>query len=121
MAYTLPNRLRMADVEYCIAGVDRFGTSNLRNLPYNAATAVAYGLPADEAIRAITAYPAKILGVSDQVGTLDVGKHATLVVTDGFPLETWTHVEAAFVRGGKLDLTDRHKTLWQKYRQKYRP
>ncbi|MFC1759391.1 amidohydrolase family protein [Planctomycetota bacterium] len=117
--YTLPERLRKAGVQFCIAGVDRFGTSNLRNLPYNAATAVAYGLPRDEAMKAITEYPANILGVSDRVGSLEVGKDATLIVTNGFPLETWTNVESAFVTGGQLDLTDRHKTLWQKYRKKY--
>lgn len=118
-AYTLPERLRKSGVRYCIAGVDRFGTSNLRNLPYNAATAVAYGLPPDEAMKSITLYPAEILGVDERVGSLEVGKDATLIVTDGFPLETWTNVESAFVEGGHLDLTDRHKTLWKKYQKKY--
>lgn len=119
-AYTLPDRLRQAGVKYCIAGVDRFGASNLRNLPYNAATAAAYGLPQDEALKSITLYPAQIFGIDDEVGSLEVGKRATLFVCDGNPLETATNVKIAYINGRKLDLNDRHKTLWQKYRRKYR-
>ena len=74
-AYTLAERLRKSGVQYCIAGVDRFGTSNLRNLPYNAATAVAYGLPPEEAMKSITLYPAEILGVDDRVGSLILMPH----------------------------------------------
>lgn len=118
-AYTLPARLREAGVRYCIAGSGRFGASNVRNLPYHAATAVAFGLPHDEALRAITLYPAQILGVGDRVGSLEEGKDATLFIADGDPLETTTQVETAFIGGRKLDLTDKHKQLWQKYRQRY--
>jgi imidazolonepropionase-like amidohydrolase len=117
--YTLPERLRAAGVRFCISGVDRFAASNLRNLPYHAATAVAYGLPADEALKAITLYPAQILGVADRVGSLTPGKDATLILTDGDPLETATRVEAAFIQGRRVDLSDRHQQLWQKYRVKY--
>jgi len=118
-AYTLPNRLREAGVQYCISGGARFGASNLRNLPYHAGTAVAYGLPHDEALKAITLYPAEILGVGDRVGSLDVGKDATLFIADGDPLETATNVEAAFVQGRMIDLDDKHKRLWRKYQQRY--
>ena len=88
---------------------------NIRNLPYHAAAAVGFGLPADEALKAITLYPAQILGVADRVGSLETGKDATLFVSDGDPLETPTHVDAAWVRGRKVDLNDRHKTLYHKY------
>jgi imidazolonepropionase-like amidohydrolase len=119
-AYTLPERLRQLGVEYCISGTDRSETWNARNLAYHAGTAVAYGLPEDEAIRAITLYPAKILGVEDRVGSLEEGKDATLIVTDGNPLETTTQVEMAFVQGRPVALTSRHTRLYDKYRQKYR-
>ncbi len=119
-AYTLPERLRQAGVRFCIAGVDRFGASNLRNLPYHAATAAAYGLPAPDALRAITLSPAEILGVADRVGSLDAGKDATLFVADGDPLETETHVLMAFIQGARVDLGNRHDQLWQKYQEKYR-
>jgi imidazolonepropionase-like amidohydrolase len=119
-AYTLPERLRQLGVEYCISGTDRSETWNARNLAYHAGTAVAYGLSEDEAIRAITLYPAKILGVSDRVGSLEEGKDATLIVTDGNPLETTTQVEMAFVQGRPVELTSRHTRLYDKYQQKYR-
>ncbi|MCA9218327.1 MAG: amidohydrolase family protein, partial [Planctomycetales bacterium] len=83
------------------------------------ATAVAYGLPEEDAMKAITLYPAQILGVSERIGSLEVGKDASLIVTDGSPLETWVSVSAAYLRGAPIDLTDKHKTLWQKYRKKY--
>jgi imidazolonepropionase-like amidohydrolase len=118
--YTLAERLRKAGVRFCISGSGgMFRAANVRNLPYHAATAAAYGLPRDEALRAITLSPAEILGVADRVGSLEVGKDATLIVTDGDPLETATHVEAAFIQGRLVDLSDRHKNLWKKYRQKY--
>lgn len=118
-AYTLPQRLRRAGITYCISGSGRFGASNVRNLPYHAATAAAYGLPRDEALKAITLYPARILGVDDRVGSLEAGKDATLFIADGDPLETATQVEAAYIAGRKVDLNDRHKRLWQKYQKRY--
>jgi imidazolonepropionase-like amidohydrolase len=116
-AYTLPERLRAAGVRFSIASKN---TSNARNLPYEAAMAIGYGLPPDEALKAITLYPAQILGVADRVGSLEVGKDATLIVTDGDVLETPTHVEAAFIQGRRVDLDNRHKRLWRKYQEKYR-
>lgn len=118
-AFTLPQRLRAAGVTYCIAGGGRHATENTRNLPYHAAQAVAFGLPADEALRSITLAPAEILGVADRVGSLEVGKDATLFVADGDILETATHVEQAWIQGRAVDLSDRQKRLWHKYQQKY--
>ena len=119
-AYTLPERLRQAGVRFCISCTDRHGASSVRNLPYHAATAAAYGLPADEALKSITLYPAQIFGISNRVGSLEVGKDATIIVTNGDPLETPTQVEAAYIQGRKVDLNDRHKRLWHKYEEKYR-
>jgi len=118
--FTVPERLREAGVKYCITLSHRFGGSDVRNLPYHAATAAAHGLPADEALKAITLYPAQILGCADRVGSLEAGKDATLIVADGDVLETPTHVEQAFVQGRQVDLTSKHTQLWQKYREKYR-
>ena len=85
-----------------------------------AAAAAGFGLPPEEALKAITLYPAQILGVSDRVGSLEPGKDATLFVATGDPLEAATQVTAAYVRGRRLDLTDRHKQLYEKYSEKYR-
>jgi imidazolonepropionase-like amidohydrolase len=106
-------------VRFAIASPgDSFDTSNLRNLPYQAASAVAYGLSFEDALRAITLSPAEILGVADQVGSLDAGKLATLVIADGDPLEARTHVERAWIRGREVDLSSRHTRLYEKYRQR---
>jgi imidazolonepropionase-like amidohydrolase len=117
--YTLANRLREAGIRFCISSAGRFGASNVRNLPYHAATTAAYGLPPDEALKSITLYPAQILGVADRVGSLEAGKDATLFVSSGDILETATQVEAAYIQGRKVELDDRHKRLYRKYSEKY--
>lgn len=116
--FTLPKKLYEAGIQYCIAGDG--GASNERNLPYHAATAVSYGLPREEAIKAITLYPAQILRIADRVGSLEVGKDATLIVTNGDPLEITTNVEMEFIEGKKIPLTSRHTRLYEKYKEKYR-
>jgi imidazolonepropionase-like amidohydrolase len=116
--FTLPSRLHEAGIRFCISGANR--DANVRNLPYHAATAAAYGLPEDVALKAVTQYAAEILGVADRMGTLEPGKDATLVVADGDILEIATHVEMAYIQGRKLDLSDRHKALYEKYKEKYR-
>lgn len=119
-AYANAARLAAAGVRYAIATPgDGFDTSNLRNLPYQAASAVAYGLPKDEALRAITIYPARILGVADRVGSIEAGKDATLFLADGDPLDARTRVERAWIAGRELDLSNRQTRLFDKYRQKY--
>jgi imidazolonepropionase-like amidohydrolase len=118
--YALPQKLHAAGIAYCIAAPGSFDAANLRNLPYEAATAVAYGLPADEGLKAITLYAAQVLGIDDRVGSLAVGKDATLIVTSGDPLETDTQIQQAWIQGREVDLSNRHKRLWQKYQEKYR-
>jgi len=117
--YTLPERLRQQGVRFCIAGITKFGGPNLRNLPYQAGTAVAYGLPEDEAIKSITLSPAEIYGVADRVGSLEIGKDATLIITSGSPLETTTRTLRAFIQGREVSLVNRHTRLYRKYRARY--
>jgi imidazolonepropionase-like amidohydrolase len=117
--FTIAHQLHQAGVKFCITGSGRFGGSDVRNLPYHAAMAAAFGLPKDIALKSITSYPAEILGVDDRVGSLTVGKDATLFVTDGDPLETATQVEAAYIQGRRVDLNNRHTRLWKKYQTKY--
>ena len=119
-AYTLPERLRQLGIKFCICSFGRFGAANVRNLPYHAAVSVAFGLPEDEALKAITLAPAEILGVEQRVGSLQPGKDATLIITTGNPLETTTQVEGAFIQGRRVQLNDRHKRLWHKYQERYR-
>lgn len=118
-AYTLPARLQAAGVRFCISGSGRSETWNSRNLPYHAATAVAFGLDPEIAMRSITLSPAEIFRVSDRVGSLEVGKDATLFVCDGNPLEITSQVEKAFIQGRPLDLSSKHTRLRDKYLEKY--
>ena len=68
----------------------------------------------------MTSGAAEILGVGDELGTLDAGKRATLILTDGHPLEVTTHVRAAWVSGRRIDLTNKQTRLARKYEEKYR-
>ncbi len=116
--FTIPKKLSDAGIRFCIAGDG--GASNERNLPYHAAAASAYGLPQADALRAITLSPAEILGIADRIGSLEVGKDATLIVTDGNPLETATGTLMEFIQGRKVQLTSKHTRLYEKYMEKYR-
>jgi imidazolonepropionase-like amidohydrolase len=121
-AYTVPLKLRDAGVRFCIStGGGGFGASNTRNLPYHAGMAAAFGLPKDEALKAITLYPAQILGVGDRLGSIEVGKSASLMLTDGDPLEVRTRVVKVWIDGRLADLSNRHQRLYDKYRARPMP
>jgi imidazolonepropionase-like amidohydrolase len=118
-AFTLPLKLQQAGVRFAI-GDGGTNPSNARNLPYVAAMAAAFGLPAEEALKAITLYPAQILGVADLVGSIEPGKAADLVVTDGDPLEITTTVEQVWIAGRAIPMESRHTRLFEKYDAKPR-
>ena len=87
-----------------------------RNLPYQAGMAAAFGLPKEEALKAVTIYPAEILGISDRLGSIEAGKIANLIVTDGDPLEIRTQIKHVFINGRDIPLTSRHTELYEKYK-----
>lgn len=91
-------------------------SSNVRNLPYNAGMAAAFGLPKEEALKAVTIYPAEILGVADRIGSIEQGKIANLIITDGDPLEIRTQIKHVFINGRDIPLTSRHTELYEKYK-----
>jgi imidazolonepropionase-like amidohydrolase len=95
--------------------------ANARHVPYHAALAVAYGLPADAAWRALTIWPAEIWGVADKIGTIEVGKSADLFVASGDPLDVRTHVSEVFIEGKRQVMDDRHTRLYQKYLNRPKP
>ena len=97
------------------------GASDVRNLPYNAALATAYGLNMDEAIKALTINPAQIFGVADRLGSLEPGKVANVVVTTGNPLDVRSNVKHLFIRGQAIPLTDRHTKLYEQFRARPKP
>ncbi|MBV8517696.1 MAG: amidohydrolase family protein [Acidobacteria bacterium] len=93
---------------------------NTRNLPYHAAACAAFGLPKDEALKAITIYPARIFGVADRLGSLEVGKIANVIITDGDPLELRTNVKRVFINGEDISMQSRHTLLYDKFRNRPR-
>ena len=103
-----------------VGGLDRFGASNLRNVPYSAAQAVAFGLPAAEALRGLTLYPAEILGLSGRLGSLEVGKDATFFLADGDILDLRTSVRRLWIAGREVSLESRHTRLYERYRNRPR-
>ncbi|MDW8107752.1 MAG: amidohydrolase family protein [Armatimonadota bacterium] len=115
--FALPKRLFEKGVRFCIASND---ASNARNLPYHAATAVAHGLPHEEAIKAITLYPAQILGLSHRLGSIEVGKDANLVLLNGDPLDIRTAVIQVWIAGRPIEMTSKHIRLYERYRKRPR-
>ncbi len=115
--YACAAKLQAAGVRFCIRST---GDSNTRNLPYHAAMAVSYGLPAEEGLKAVTLYPAKILGVEDRLGSLDKGRLANLVITTGDVLQASTQVVGLYVGGKPLSATSKHTRLYERYRERLR-
>jgi imidazolonepropionase-like amidohydrolase len=95
------------------------GYWNNFNLPFQAGQAVAYGLSHEKALAGLTINTARILGVDDRLGSIEVGKEATLVVSEGDIMDMISHkVTMEFIEGRKVDLNNRHKMLYNKYKQK---
>jgi len=113
--FACPAKLHQAGVKFCIRSA---GSTNTRNLPYEAAMAVSYGLPPEEGLKAVTLYPAQILGVADQLGSIETGKRANLVLTDGDILQASTQVKALFIDGKPLEPTSKQTRLYERYRDR---
>ena len=97
------------------------GVSEVRNLPYAAARSVSYGLPEDEGIRALTLSAAEILGVQNRIGSLDAGKRADLIITDGNPMQIITHVERMWIGGEEMPLASHHTQLYWQFKNRGKP
>jgi len=120
MAYVAAARLHEAGVRFAIsdsgAGMD---VANARNLPFQAGSAAAHGLPKDVALKSVTLWPAEILGVSDRLGSIEPGKHASLFASNGDPLEPMTRIERVWINGEEFDLQrDRGRRLYERYRER---
>lgn len=109
-------KLQQAGVRFCISSGD--GGPNVRNLPYYAGMAAAFGLSKADALKAVTLYPAQIMNVSDRLGSIEVGKMANLVVTDGDLLETRTAVRHLFIDGREVKLNSRHTDLYDAFKNR---
>jgi len=110
--FTLPSELAKAGVKFALTSP---GSSEVRNLPYEAGFAQAYGLSHEQALRAVTLAPAEILGVGDRLGSIEPGKVADLVVTNGDLLEIQTQVKTLFIAGKIVSMENKQTRLYQKY------
>jgi len=111
-AYANPGLLQKAGVKVAIRTMD---TENVRNLPYHAGFAAAYGMGREEALKAITINAAEILGIGDQVGSIEVGKKANIFVATGDPFETSTKITDLFIDGYKVPMTSRQIRLYDEF------
>ncbi|HKR02066.1 MAG TPA: amidohydrolase family protein [Pyrinomonadaceae bacterium] len=109
-------RLQQAGVRFCISTGDT--GANVRDLPFHAGMAAAFGLPRAEALKAVTLYPAQIMDLADRMGSIEPGKMANLVITDGDLLDARTHVRYLFIRGRRLPLTNRHTELYEQFKNR---
>jgi imidazolonepropionase-like amidohydrolase len=116
--YKTPATLQKAGVLFALN--DTHDESRYRNLSYNAGTAATYGLTKEEALQAITLNTAKILGIADKTGSLETGKDANIVISDGDLLDMRTsNVTHAFIRGREISLDNKQKELYDRYKFKY--
>lgn len=119
--FTAPSLLHKAGVQVALGlGLGGHSASELRNLPYVAAQAVAFGLPEEAALKSITLHPAQMLGVADRLGSLEPGKEATLVITDGSLLDIRTQVLEVWIAGEKTSVESRHTRLYEKFKNRPR-
>ena len=109
-------KLQAAGVRFCISTGD--SGAHVRDLPFNAGMAAAYGLPKSEALKSVTLYPAQIMGVADRMGSIEQGKIANLVITDGDILEARTNIRHLFIAGRQIPLTSRHTMLNDQFKDR---
>ena len=113
-AYQNAARLHAAGVKFALVTMEQ---ENVRWLGHHAGMAAAFGLPRDVALRAITLAPAELLGVADRVGSLEAGKVANVIVTDGDPLELRTHVRFEWIAGKPVRLVDKQTELYETWKK----
>jgi len=121
IAFKTAKILSDAGVLYCLDYAGKMGRMGSRNLPFTAGTSAAYGLTKEEALMSITLNSAKILGINETVGSLEIGKDATLFISDGDALDMMTNkISLAFIRGKKLDLNNHQIDLYEKYKKRHK-
>lgn len=114
--FAAPSKLAAAGVRFAISTGD--GGGEVRDLPYHAGLAGAFGLSREDALRSVTLYPAQILGIADRVGSIEAGKTANVVVADGDILEPTTNIKYLFINGRLIPLTSRHTELFESFKDR---
>ena len=120
LVYRLPKLLKDGGVQFCLQNEGDMEAMNARNMPFLAGTARAYGLTEEEAIQSVSLNTAKILGIDHKIGSIEVGKIATVFISRGDALEPKTnHVTTALIGGSFVKLTNHQIELYEKYKAKY--
>jgi imidazolonepropionase-like amidohydrolase len=120
--FKAPRVLHQAGVKVAFSnGLGGMAASKTRNLPYEAAQAMAFGLSREEALKGVTLYPAEILGLAARLGSIEPGKEATLVVADGDILDVRSRVTRMWIAGREINLENRHTRLYEKYKARPQP
>jgi imidazolonepropionase-like amidohydrolase len=109
---TLPGKLAAAGIKIAFGS---YGNEFARRLSQQVGVAVAFGLPHDEGLKALTINPAQMFGVSDQLGTIETGKMGNIIVTTGDLLELNTEVKYLFIKGQLTSTDNKHKKLFEEY------
>lgn len=114
--FEAPAKMQAAGIKYCISTGD--GGAEVRDLPYHAGLAGAFGLSKDDALKSVTIYAAQVLGIDDRMGSIEVGKVANVVVADGDILEARTNIKYVFINGRMVPLTSRHTELFDSFKDR---
>ncbi len=116
MLFEGPSKLQQAGIRFAVSTGDQ--GAEVRDLPYHAGLAGSFGLSKEEALKSVTLYPAQILGVSDRLGSIEVGKMANVVVADGDILDPRTNIKYMFINGRMIPLTSRHTELFDSFKDR---
>lgn len=114
--FNAPAKMAQAGIKFCISTGD--AGAEVRDLPYQAGLAGAFGLSKEDALKSVTLYPAQILGIADRLGSIETGKIANIVVADGDILEPRTNIKYLFINGRMLPLTSRHTELFDAFKDR---
>ncbi len=119
-AFTLPKKLAEEDVLFCFQMDGDMETMQNRNLPFNIGSAIAYGLDREKALQAATLNAAKIMGIDERTGSIEIGKEANFIISEGDLFDMRTSIlKEAYIQGEKIDLGTRQKDLYERYMGKY--
>jgi imidazolonepropionase-like amidohydrolase len=118
LIYSNPGVLQKAGVQL---GFATGGASSARDLPYEVGLSIAYGMDAEEGLKAMTINPARMFGVDRDYGSIEVGKVANVIVTTGDPIDIRSLIKEVFVKGQRMKFDDRHTELYERYRARPKP
>jgi imidazolonepropionase-like amidohydrolase len=121
LPFRLPGILREADIKFCLQNEGDMEAMNARNIPFLAGHTTGFGLSREDALRSVSLSACEIMGIDKQYGSIEVGKKATLFVSKGSAFDMMTNdVTMALMNGVWVDLDDRQKQLYRKYKEKYK-